>query len=80
MVIVFSNGMDWEHVSVSVRDRCPTWEEMEEVKRRFWQPYDTVMQLHVPPAEHKNCHPFCLHLWRPLKAQIPRPLALMVEP
>jgi hypothetical protein len=33
MCIVFSNGEGWEHVSVSVRDRCPTWDEMEDVKR-----------------------------------------------
>lgn len=28
MVIVFSNGEGWEHVSVSVKDRCPTWDEI----------------------------------------------------
>ena len=80
MVIVCSNGEGWEHVSVSVRGRCPTWEEMEWVKRELWDRRDTVMQLHVPPAEHKNCHPYCLHLWRPLNAEIPRPASIMVAP
>jgi hypothetical protein len=80
MKIVFSNGLDWEHVSVSVIDRCPTWEEMEEVTRRFWAPEDTVMQLHVPVADHKNCHPYFLHLWRPMTAAIPRPPSIMVAP
>lgn len=81
MVIIFSNGEGWEHVSVSVRDRCPTWEEMEEVKRRFWEDGDTVMQLHVPVQEHRNCHPYCLHLWRPTDGRdIPRPPGIFVAP
>ncbi len=78
MVIVFSNGEGWEHVSVSTKTRCPTWEEMEEVKRRFWEATDTVMQLHVPPTDHINCHPYCLHLWKPINQEIPRPPGYMV--
>jgi hypothetical protein len=80
MKVVFSNGGGWEHVSVSLSDRCPTWDEMEEVKRQMWAPEDTVMQLHVPVADHKNCHPHCLHLWRPLNAEIPRPPGIFVAP
>jgi hypothetical protein len=78
LAIMFSNGEGWEHVSVSTPDRCPTWDELEKVKRRFWAPEDTVMQLHVPPAEHRNVHPYCLHLWRPTALEIPRPPAWMV--
>jgi hypothetical protein len=80
MQIIFSNGMGWEHVSVSCKTRCPSWEEMAEIKRRFWQPDDVVMQLHVADKDHINCHPFCLHLWRPLDAQIPVPPGIMVGP
>jgi hypothetical protein len=80
MVVVCSNGGGWEHASVSVRDRCPTWEEMEWVKRQLWSAEDTVMQLHVPPAEHRNCHPHCLHLWRPTDREIPRPPGMFVAP
>lgn len=65
--------MPWEHVSVSLEDRCPTWAEMSFVKSLFWGPGETVMQLHVPDVDHKNHHPFTLHLWRPLNADIPRP-------
>lgn len=63
--IVCSDGMGWDHVSVSRADRCPTWEEMEMVKRRFFKPTETVMQLHVPESDHINNHQHCLHLWRP---------------
>ncbi|CAB4130410.1 hypothetical protein UFOVP119_34 [uncultured Caudovirales phage] len=78
LAIMFSSGAGWEHVSVSLADRCPTWDELEWVKRQFWEPGDTVMQLHVPVSEHRCVHPFCLHLWRPLGAEIPRPPAYMV--
>lgn len=80
MTIVVSNGGGWEHVSISFKDRCPTWDEMEEMKRRFWAPQDTVMQLHVPVDEHRNCHPYCLHLWRPTKCEIPWPPSIYVAP
>jgi len=40
--------------------------------------HETVMQLHVPVAEHRNLHPNCLHLWRPLNERIPQPPPDMV--
>jgi hypothetical protein len=63
--IVSSEGMGWDHVSVSCRTRCPTWDEMEMVKKLFFKPDETCMQLHVPETDHINNHQFCLHLWRP---------------
>lgn len=80
MVVVVSAGEGWDHVSVSVKDRTPTWDEMEWVKRKLWEDSDTVMQLHVPPADHKNCHQYCLHLWRPQSVPIPRPPSEFVAP
>lgn len=65
MRIIVSEGMGWDHVSVSRPTRCPTWDEMETVKRMFFKPTETCMQLHVPEAEHINRHAYCLHLWRP---------------
>lgn len=78
--VIASGSMGWDHVSVSTATRCPTWEEMEWVKRELFEPGDTVMQLHVPVAQHKNCHPYCLHMWRPHDAEIPLPPAFMVAP
>lgn len=71
-------GYDWDHVSASTRKRCPTWAEMEQVKRLFFEDHETAMQLHVPPADHINNHPYCLHLWRPHLVEIPRPPGIMV--
>jgi hypothetical protein len=63
----------WDHVSVSTERRTPNWQEMCFVKRIFWADDETVMQLHVPAAEHINAHPYTLHLWMPLLVPIPRP-------
>jgi hypothetical protein len=63
----------WEHVSVSLPGRTPNWPEMDFIKDLFWRADETVMQLHVPKSEHKNLHAYCLHLWRPVNAIIPRP-------
>lgn len=71
-------GEAWEHVSVSLPHRCPTWAEMCAVKALFWDDEDAVVQYHPPRSDYVNNHPFCLHLWRPVGAALPRPPALMV--
>jgi hypothetical protein len=50
------------------------------MKRLFFREDETAMQLHVPATDHINCHPHCLHLWRPTEVEIPRPPAIMVGP
>lgn len=80
LLVIASSGGGWDHVSVSRTNRCPNWPEMEFIKRRFFRDEETAMQLHVPPADHLNCHPYCLHLWRPQDREIPRPPAIMVAP
>lgn len=71
--VIASVGEGWDHVSVSLIDRTPTWEEMELIKRKFFRPDETAMQLHVPIAEHININPNVLHLWRPHHRPIPLP-------
>ena len=78
LTVIASCGGGWEHISVSTPVRCPTWDEMEHIKRLFFRDDETAMQLHVPPSDHVNCHPFCLHLWRPMGVEIPRPPSMMV--
>lgn len=78
IMVIASAGEGWEHVSVSTPVRCPTWDEMEHVKRLFFREDETVMQLHVPTTDHISVHHFCLHLWRPIGMEIPRPPSFMV--
>lgn len=63
--VIASDGGGWDHVSVSLIDRCPTWDEMCFVKDFFFEPEETVVQYHPKASEYVNCHPYCLHLWRP---------------
>lgn len=79
MRVIASTGMGWDHVSVSLPMRCPTWEEMERVKRLFFLPDEAAMQLHVATGEHISNHRFCLHIWRPNDGrEIPLPPSIMV--
>lgn len=76
--VIASDGLGWEHVSVSRKDRCPIWEEMCAIKNLFWDAEDAVMQLHPPRSEWVNNYATCLHLWRPTEASIPLPDSLLV--
>src|SRR5215467_1400917 len=81
---IISDGEGWEHVSVTVShkdkdpSRSPTWEEMCYVKQMFWHDEECVIQYHPAKTEYVNCHPFCLHLWKPVNKEIPIPNKLMV--
>jgi len=73
LFVIASVAFGWEHVSVSLRDRTPTWEEMCRVKALFWEEEDCVIQYHPPASEYVNNHDHVLHLWRPLEAVLPLP-------
>lgn len=78
---VISAGGDefgWEHVSVSTPRRTPNWKEMCFVKNLFFDDEECVVQFHVPKSRHINNHPYCLHLWRPVKVEIPLPPEVLV--
>jgi len=64
MSIIFSWGGGWEHASVALRKRCPTWDEMCAIKDIFWGKEETVLQFHPPESEYVNNMPTCLHLWK----------------
>lgn len=79
--IIASDGEGWEHVSVSLPYRSPTWEEMCKVKDLFWDDEDCVIQYHPPKSEYVNNHPFCLHLWRPPdKVDTPPSILVGIKP
>ena len=76
--VIASSDLGWDHVSVSLPNRCPNWLEMDFIKRTFFKPDEVVMQLHVADADHISvCHN-CLHLWRPQSETIPLPPKVMV--
>jgi len=85
LIVLADDGRDgvikgWEHVSVSRRRHPPNWTEMAWVKRQFWNDEECVVEFHPPKSQYVNCHPNCLHLWRPIDIEIPRPPTILVGP
>jgi len=58
-----ADGKRWIHVSVSHRDRVPTWDELTSAKRWLLGPDRWAISILPPEAEYVNDHPYCLHLW-----------------
>jgi hypothetical protein len=76
--VMISDGMGWDHVSVSMTNRCPRWSEMCWIKSLFFEDDEWVMQYHPARALNISIHPNCLHLWRPQNEVIPKPPEFMV--
>ena len=88
LLVLTSADAVWDHVSVTVYNtkRCPTWEEMDEVKRPFFESHEVAVQIHPPKDRGVNYHPYCLHLWdmmtkcdkkprgRPVEHKLPDPI------
>jgi hypothetical protein len=73
LAVIASDGMGWEHVSVSLQNRTPNWREMCFIKDLFWSKDDCVLQYHPAESEYVNNHEHCLHLWRPISQPVPTP-------
>lgn len=70
---IAANGGGWDHVSISVHGRIPTWAEMCFIKEQFFEDDEVAMQLHPAKKNYINFHPNTLHLWRPHADVIPLP-------
>lgn len=68
----------WEHVSVSLPNRCPNWPEMCFVKDLFWTDEEAVVQFHPPKSDYVNNHAYCLHMWRDTLNEPRRPPSILV--
>jgi hypothetical protein len=92
---IASDGLDWEHVSITLvrpvsvgkdhtkfKDigRSPTWFEMCLIKDWFWSQDEAVIQIHPTLKDYVNLHPYCLHLWRPTNQTLNMPSPLLVGP
>jgi hypothetical protein len=78
LTVIFSDGMGWDHVSVSLTNRPPNWAEMNAIKDLFWDAEDVVVQFHPRKSEYVNNHEHCLHLWRSQTVEFPTPDSIMV--
>jgi len=80
VVCIASDGMGWQHVSVSMptaSGKVPRWEVMCRVKDLFWEPEDWVVQFHPAQSQYVNNHAGVLHLWRSTAAEQPTPPSIL---
>lgn len=80
LVIAAPEDEQWQHVSVSLKNRCPNWAEMSYVKELFWGDDETVVQFHPKKTEYVNLAENCLHLWRNTMAAHELPPWILVGP
>ena len=78
LFVVFSFGGGWDHVSVSLKNRCPTWDEMCVVKDVFFDKEECCIEYHPAEKDYVNFHPYCLHIWKPQNETIPTPPKIFV--
>lgn len=76
--VVCGVGFGWDHLSVSLKTRCPTWGEMCHFKDMWFHREETVIQYHPPRSQYINHHPNALHMWRPWDVEIPLPPDWMI--
>lgn len=63
--IIASTDNGWEHISVTLANRTPTWDEMCYVKKVFFEDEDLCLQFHPRKSQYVNAHEHCLHIWKP---------------
>ena len=75
---IFSYQMGWEHLSVSMPSRTPTWEQMCIMKDIFWNKNEACVEYHPREEDYVNNHKHCLHIWRPTHEPLPTPPSVLV--
>lgn len=68
----FEDGREWMHISVSRRDRTPSYEDLKFVKMTFAEKR-WGYQVFPPPDDNISIHATCLHIWVPLTGSLPLP-------
>ena len=76
--VIASTGLGWDHVSVSLELRCPTWDEMKKIKEMFFLDEEEAYQIFAAKKDYVNCHPYCLHWWRPQNGETLKPPKEMI--
>lgn len=75
---IFSYQMGWEHLSVSMPSRTPSWEQMCMMKDIFWGKDECCVEYHPKEEDYVNNHKHCLHIWKPTEAELPTPPSILV--
>lgn len=63
-VIVSKDAGLW-HLSISRKNRLPSYDDLKEARYRFMPDIEYVVQIFPPKKDFVNLHEYCLHLWEP---------------
>ena len=74
----FTKANGWEHLSVSMPNKCPSWEMMCDMKNIFWDEDECCVEYHPKKSDYVNNHNYCLHIWKPYEEELPIPPVLFV--
>lgn len=69
----YEDGREWMHISVSRKDRLPSWDDLKHVKEVIVGNDRYAYQVFPPASQYVNIHQFCLHMWAPLTGSLPVP-------
>lgn len=61
---IFADGVEGFHLSISLPDRYPTWDEQVMAIRDLLPGALEYASYVVPEQEHINEHEFCFHWWQ----------------
>ncbi|MCQ2801019.1 MAG: hypothetical protein MJ216_03635 [Bacilli bacterium] len=75
---VFSWGGGWEHLSVSQRNKTPSWDIMCRMKEIFWGDDEVCVEYHPKKEDYINLHPHCLHIWKEVGKEFATPPSIFV--
>jgi hypothetical protein len=76
--VVISDQLGWDHVSVSLPNRIPTWKEMCIIKDIFFEDTEIVVQYHPAKENYINDSEYVLHMWRCQDKPMPMPPLMFV--
>lgn len=54
----------WEHLSVSHKNKIPSWLTMNEMKELFFEDNEECFQFHPKKDNYINNNEYTLHIWR----------------
>lgn len=57
------DGQLWQHVSISRKNRLPTWQDIRRVKDLMIGADEKAIMVLPKQAEYVNAHPYCMHLF-----------------
>jgi hypothetical protein len=68
----------WEHLSVSFKNKIPSWDCMQEMKELCFKDDEECFQLHPKADDYVNNNEYTLHIWRPVEGMKQIPPSILV--